>query len=161
MQRKSQEILRHVEEPNQKEDYFFWKFMELRCNQNGFGLFDQVFQYCKTIATAIASFSQEISKKTTELTIVLSETLHQGKGKEPEWLQSPRQLYADEEIMLKTPEGSLMTSAVITLQHPHEERHVTPWGMFIYHLDKKVLRIIQQGMYSNDLEHKSVRSLIC
>ncbi|XP_047666105.1 serine/threonine-protein kinase pim-1-like isoform X2 [Tachysurus fulvidraco] len=151
IQRKSQECLQHVEEPNQKEAYFFWKLRELRCNQNGntllaevavllfknyrllkklFGFFDQAFEYCKTIATAIASFSQEISKKTTELTIVLSETLHQGIVKEPDWLQSPRQLYADEEIILMTPKGSLMTSAVITLQHPHEECHVTPWEVF-------------------------------
>ncbi|XP_047666559.1 fibroblast growth factor receptor-like isoform X1 [Tachysurus fulvidraco] len=269
IQRKSQECLQHVEEPNQKEAYFFWKLMELRCNQNGntllaevavllfknyrllkkllgvnnqdswclplakllcsdnpkdqilndviqmgqdldskglthaaqlcyivameelqilerssfeligcdrlgisqsamreaiektevyeyvcwlttgfsqpnfqsfksyhairlfeFGLFDQAFEYCKTIATAIASFPQEISKTTMKLTIALSETLHQGKGKEPEWLLNLRQLYADKVFMPMTPEGSLMYSVVFNLQRPREECHDKTWEVF-------------------------------
>ncbi|KAG7328980.1 hypothetical protein KOW79_007154 [Hemibagrus wyckioides] len=35
IQRKSQECLQKVEEPDQKETYFFWKVMELRCSKNG------------------------------------------------------------------------------------------------------------------------------
>ncbi|XP_058253390.1 uncharacterized protein LOC131357976 [Hemibagrus wyckioides] len=35
IQKKSQECLQKVEEPDQKETYFFWKVMELRCSKNG------------------------------------------------------------------------------------------------------------------------------
>lgn len=35
IQRKSQECLQHVDEPDQKEAYFFWGIMELLCNKNG------------------------------------------------------------------------------------------------------------------------------
>lgn len=33
--RKSQECLEHVEQPEQKESYFFWKIMELLCKKKG------------------------------------------------------------------------------------------------------------------------------
>lgn len=31
IQKKSQEILLHVEEPEQKKAYYFWQIIELRC----------------------------------------------------------------------------------------------------------------------------------
>ncbi|XP_058267370.1 protein kinase C-like 1 [Hemibagrus wyckioides] len=35
IKRKSEECLQKVEEPDQKEAYFFWQMMELRCSKNG------------------------------------------------------------------------------------------------------------------------------
>ncbi|KAG7328983.1 hypothetical protein KOW79_007157 [Hemibagrus wyckioides] len=103
IQRKSQECLQKVEEPDQKETYFFWKMMELRFSKNG-----------------------------------LSEKLHQGKEEEPEWLVNLRQLFADGVYKLKNSERGLMTSEMFSLQRPRQEGHITPWGMFIHHLDIKL-----------------------
>ncbi|KAK3562168.1 hypothetical protein QTP86_030172 [Hemibagrus guttatus] len=94
------------------------------------GLFNQAFKYCKTIAKAIAKFPQEITKTTMEMTIALSERLHQGMGKEPKWLIKLRQLYADEKFKLKNSEIGLMTSEMLTFLHPYQEGHITPWEVF-------------------------------
>ncbi|KAK3521034.1 hypothetical protein QTP86_007663 [Hemibagrus guttatus] len=90
-----------------------------------FGLFDQAFQYCKTIATAIDIFPQEITKTTMEMAIALSERLHQGMGEEPEWLQNLRLLYMDEEYQQEN-----ATCGLVALQHPRQEGHITPWAVF-------------------------------
>ncbi|KAK3552461.1 hypothetical protein QTP86_012180 [Hemibagrus guttatus] len=95
-----------------------------------FGLFDQAFEYCKTIATAIATLPRQITRTTMEMTIALSEKLHQGKGNEPEWLLNLRQLYVDGVFKLKNSECGLMTSEMFTLQRPRQEGHITPWEVF-------------------------------
>lgn len=35
IQKKSQESLLHIDEPEQKDAYFFWKIMELFCHYDG------------------------------------------------------------------------------------------------------------------------------
>ncbi|KAF5907246.1 NAD kinase isoform X1, partial [Clarias magur] len=87
-----------------------------------FGFRNQAFEYCKTIARAITTFPREITKSTLEMTIELCERLHQGKGKEPEWLADLRRLHKENMFKPKDVEYGLAHHP------PHLESHITSWA---------------------------------
>ncbi|KAK2849816.1 hypothetical protein Q7C36_008599 [Tachysurus vachellii] len=82
------------------------------------GHFNQALDYCETIARAIATFPCKIPKATLDRTIALSERLHKGKGKEPEWLLNLRQLHTYKVFKLEDSECGLMTSEMLALRFP-------------------------------------------
>ncbi|KAK3506311.1 hypothetical protein QTP70_016497 [Hemibagrus guttatus] len=108
-----------------------------------FGLFDQAFQYCKTIATAIDIFPQEITKTTVEMAIALSERLHQGMGEEPEWLQNLRLLYMDEEYQQEN-----ATCGLVALQHPRQEGPHYTMGVFLLRRHKEGGKSVFESLYT-------------
>lgn len=59
----------------------------------------------------------------------LSERLHQGKGQEPEWLLSLRQLLTDKVFKLEDTERGLMAGDLLALQFPLVEHRITPKGI--------------------------------
>ncbi|XP_053483389.1 uncharacterized protein LOC128609072 isoform X2 [Ictalurus furcatus] len=55
IQRKSQECVQHVDEPEQKEAYFFWQIMELLCIRNGLGMVKNQDGWCLPLAQLLCS----------------------------------------------------------------------------------------------------------
>ncbi|TSK42107.1 Serine/threonine-protein kinase pim-1 [Bagarius yarrelli] len=109
IQRKSEECSLHADEP---EPYLFWKIMELFCEENGefkilyayklfeFGLPNQALDYCKTIASAVTTFTARIPITLLDQLIRLSEKLNKGKGNKPEWLLNLRLMHKKERDLL-------------------------------------------------------------
>ncbi|KAF4075780.1 hypothetical protein AMELA_G00222720 [Ameiurus melas] len=113
IQKKSEEILLRVDEPEQMEAYIFWQIMKLLCSCDGINKFHHArmlaheghialaHEYCEVIATAITTCSCNFPPLLMEQMILMTEPLYKTKAEEPEWLYNLRWIHASHVMQFK------------------------------------------------------------